>query len=158
MKTFHIQRYNNEGVPLDKFDQFTMRNNEDFSKLLKRIEARGLENIKDNNEVSKIITSLEDIQANEFYRINASYLMAVKNGFTWTQVEDMALEDETRLAVENIVNKVLKYPVTDFPDRVMHDETGKPIMEWDGIFLCYNKVFLCELKHKMTEVSIKKIN
>ncbi|PKY47405.1 hypothetical protein RhiirA4_444825 [Rhizophagus irregularis] len=39
----------------------------------------------------------------------------VKNGSMWTQVEDVALEDETRLAVENIVNKMLKSPVTDFP-------------------------------------------
>lgn len=86
MKTFHIQCYDNEGMPLDKFEQFEMRNNEDFSKLLKRVEARGLENIEDNNKVSKIITSLEDIQTNKFYRISASYLMAVKNGSMWTQV------------------------------------------------------------------------
>ncbi|PKY47406.1 hypothetical protein RhiirA4_358664 [Rhizophagus irregularis] len=36
----------------------------------------------------------------------------------------------------------------------MHDKTGKPIMEWDGIFICCNKVFLCESKHKMTEEKI----
>lgn len=73
----------------------------------------------------------------------------------WTQVEDMALEDETKLAVANIIKKMLKSPVIDFSNRVMHDQTGQPIMEWDGIFICCNKVFLCESKHKMTEVSIK---
>ncbi|CAG8668064.1 hypothetical protein GLOIN_2v1571072 [Rhizophagus irregularis DAOM 181602=DAOM 197198] len=81
MKTFHIQCYDNEGMPLDKFEQFEMRNNEDFSKLLKRVEARGLENIEDNNKVSKIITSLEDIQTNKFYRISASYLYGSKKWF-----------------------------------------------------------------------------
>jgi len=131
-----------------------MCDNEDFRQFLKRVEARGLEDIEDND---KIITSFKNIQANKFYRISASYLKAVKNGVMWTQVEDVALEDKTRLAVANIITKTLKSPVIDFPNRVMHDEAGQAIMEWDGIFLCCNKVFLCESKHKMTEVS-KKIN
>ncbi|CAI2174787.1 4522_t:CDS:2 [Funneliformis geosporum] len=150
MKTFRIQCYDNEGVPLNKFERFTMCD-EDFSKFLKRVEARGLENIDDNNEEPEIITSLEGIQANKYYRISASYLTAVKNGVAWTKVEDTALEDETTLAVKNFVSEKLKSPAKNFPNRVMHDDVGNPIMEWDGIFLCRSKVFLCESKHKITK-------
>ena len=42
---------------------------------------------------------------------------------------DMALEDETKLVVKNVINKAFNYPVKDFPNRVMHDEAGKPITE-----------------------------
>ena len=38
-------------------------NNDDYSNFLKRVEARGLENINDNNEEPKVITSFEDIQS-----------------------------------------------------------------------------------------------
>ena len=155
MKTFHIQCYDDEGVLLNKFERFTMRD-EDFSKFLKRVEARGLENIDDHNEIPKIIMSFEGIQANKYYRLSASYLTAVKN-VVWTKVEDTALEDEKTLAVKNFVSKKFNSPAKNFPNRVMHDEVGKPIMEWDGIFLCCSKVFLCESKHKITQVSIKKL-
>ena len=37
-----------------------------------------------------------------------------------------------RLAVKNMVNEMFKSSVTDFPNWVMHDETEKAIMEWDG--------------------------
>lgn len=53
MKTFCIQCYDNEGVPLNKFEQFTMHD-KDFSKFLKRVEARGLVDIDDNSEELKI--------------------------------------------------------------------------------------------------------
>ena len=34
----------------------------------------------------------------------------------------------------------------------------KRIMEWDGVILCDNEVFLLESKYKMTKVGIKKIS
>lgn len=55
-KTFRIQCYNNEGEPLNKFERFMMRDNEDFSRFLKRVGARGIENINDNNEETEVIT------------------------------------------------------------------------------------------------------
>ncbi|CAG8437154.1 2635_t:CDS:2 [Funneliformis caledonium] len=35
----------------------------------------------------------------------------------------------------------------------MYDEIGQPIMECDGILLYQNKAFLCESKHKMTQLN-----
>jgi hypothetical protein len=110
-------------VCLNKFERFTMCD-EDFSKFLRRVEARGLENIDDDNKEPEIITLLEGIQANKYYRISASFLTAVKNGVAWTKVEDTALKDETILAVKNFVSKKFKSPTKNFP-RVMHDEVGK---------------------------------
>lgn len=59
----HIRNvWSEEGEPLNKFGLSTM-NNDDYSNFLKRVEARGLENINDNNEEPKVITSFEDIQS-----------------------------------------------------------------------------------------------
>ncbi|RIA89359.1 hypothetical protein C1645_738698 [Glomus cerebriforme] len=154
MKSFHIQCYDNESVPLNKFERFTMRD-KDFRGFLKRMKARGLENIDNDNEEPEIITSLEGIQTNKYYRISASYLTTVKNGIAQTKVKDTALEDEMTLAVKNFINKKFKSPAKDFPNRVMHDEIGKLIIEWDRIFLCHSKVFLCESKHKITKEKLK---
>ncbi|GBB96957.1 hypothetical protein RclHR1_02880023 [Rhizophagus clarus] len=73
-KSFYIQCYDDEGVPLNKFELFTM-NDRDFREFLRRVKARGLENIDDDNEISKVITSLDDIQANKYYRIRFSYVV-----------------------------------------------------------------------------------
>ncbi|GET02141.1 hypothetical protein GLOIN_2v1571072 [Rhizophagus clarus] len=98
-KSFYIQCYDDEGVPLNKFELFTM-NDRDFREFLRRVKARGLENIDDDNEISKVITSLDDIQANKYYRIKY----------------------EMTLAVKDFVDKKLKSPAENFPNRVMHDE------------------------------------
>ncbi|RIA81658.1 hypothetical protein C1645_744363 [Glomus cerebriforme] len=63
----------------------------------------------------------------------------------------MTLEDETELAVKNALYKMFISPIKVFLYRIKHNEAGKPIMEWDGILLCCNKVFLCKSKHNMTE-------
>jgi hypothetical protein len=82
--------------------------------------------------------------------------MVVKTGVVWTKVKDMALEDEMTLAVKNFVNKKFKSLAKNF-FQIMYNKVGKPIMEWNGIFLYHNKVFLCESKHKITNISIKKL-
>ncbi|RIA81108.1 hypothetical protein C1645_701088 [Glomus cerebriforme] len=155
--TFCVQCYNKEGEPLDKFELFKMYNNEDLNKFLRRVKARGLENINDSNREPKVVTSFEDIQDYEYYRISASFITAKSKGVAWMKFEDMALENEMTLAVKNVINKTFKSPVKEFPNRIMHDESGKPIMEWDKILLCRDKVFLCESKYKITEEKIDAI-
>jgi hypothetical protein len=70
MKTFCIQCYDDEGVPLNKFERYTMRD-KDFREFLMRVKVKGLANIDDDNEEPEIITSFEGIQANKYYRISA---------------------------------------------------------------------------------------
>ncbi|PKB97888.1 hypothetical protein RhiirA5_367267 [Rhizophagus irregularis] len=133
-----------------------MHDENGFREFLKRVDARGLKHIDDNNEVPKVISTFEGIQPNQLYCISAAYLMAIKKGVTWSKVEDMVVEIETTSALKNKLKKTFKSPVEVF-SRIMHDETGNPIMEWDGILLCRDKVFLCECKHKITEEKINEI-
>ncbi|RGB21652.1 hypothetical protein C1646_678381 [Rhizophagus diaphanus] len=69
----------------------------------------------------------------------------------------MVAEIETTSALKNKLKKTFKSPVEVFTNRIMHDETGNPIMEWDGILLCRDKVFLCECKHKISEEKLNEI-
>ncbi|CAG8717405.1 15263_t:CDS:2, partial [Funneliformis caledonium] len=156
-KTFRVQCNNDEGEPLDKFEEFTIRDENDFCEFLKRVDARGLKHIDDNNEVPKVISTFEGIQPNQLYCISAAYLMDIKKGVTWSKVEDMVAEIETISALKNKLKKTFKSPVEVFTNRIMHDETDDPIMEWDGILLCRDKVFLCECKYKITEEKINEI-
>ncbi|CAG8573416.1 952_t:CDS:2 [Paraglomus brasilianum] len=150
-KTFLVQSYNNEGEPLlGKFEKYAMLNDNEYDIFLKRVEAKGLILISDDNEIPTVVTSLKHIISGETYQINAPYLTAIKKGVTWSKVEDKAIEDETLLAVKNFVNEMFKLPVEIFPSRTMY-KNKNPIMEWDGIIVCDNKVFLLESKHKMTE-------
>ncbi|RHZ86671.1 hypothetical protein Glove_48g67 [Diversispora epigaea] len=155
-KTFYVQAYNNEGELLENFEKFTIRNNEEYKNFLKSMEAKGLECIHDTSNKRQVIISLEDIQHNEFYQINASYLTAIKKGVVWSKVEDMAMENETLLAVKNFLNEKFKLLVETFPNRIMYKK-NKPIMEWGGILVCNNNVFLLESKHKMTDEHVNKL-
>ena len=43
-KTFYVQKYNKEGEPIpDTFEQYTMATDDQFSKFLARVDAKGLE-------------------------------------------------------------------------------------------------------------------
>ncbi|RIB16366.1 hypothetical protein C2G38_1970473 [Gigaspora rosea] len=154
-KTFYIQAYNDEGEPLERLEEFTMYSENNFSGFLKAVDGKGLESIDDDSETPKVINSLRHIRPNQHYRINASHLTAVKKGVTWSKVEDQAMEEETLLAVQNALIEKINGPTTIFPKRVMFDQEGKPLMEWDGILVCEDSVFLCEAKHNMT---LKHIN
>jgi hypothetical protein len=133
-----------------------MHNDNEYHHFLKSFEASGLTCISDTKKVPNVITSLEDIEPGESYQIKASYLTVIKNNITWSQVEDKAMEEETLLAVNNFLNKMFKLTVEIFPYRIMYKDKIS-IMEWDGILVCGNKVFLLEAKHKMTRVCIKKL-
>lgn len=138
------------GNPLsDKFASYTIHNDNEYHHLLESFEASGLKHVSDTNEVPTVIRSLENIVPGERYQIMASYLI-------WSQVEDKATEDETLSAVMNFLNEMFKLSVEVFPDRIMY-KNKTPIMEWDKILICGNKVFLLETKHEMTKVCIKKL-
>ncbi|CAG8458463.1 11162_t:CDS:2 [Paraglomus brasilianum] len=156
-KTFLVQSYNNEGEPLlGKFEKYTMLKDNEYLIFLKRVDAKGLQLISDDNETPMVVTSLNYIIPGETYQINAPYLTAIKKEVTWSKVEDKAIEDETLLAVKNFVNERFKLPVEIFPIRTMY-KNNNPIMEWDGIIVCDNKVFLLESKHKMTKGHIESL-
>ena len=86
-KTIYIQAYNDEGEPLEKFEKYTMHDEDDLRNFLKSVEGKGLESIEDNNEIPNVITSLRDINNNQYYRINSIYLTAVRKGVIWTKIE-----------------------------------------------------------------------
>jgi len=156
-KTFLVQTYDNEGEQLlGKFEKYTMHNNNEYRLFLKSVEAKGLELISDVNDEPAVVTSLEYILPGERYKINASHLTMIRKGITWSQVEDKVMEDETLLAVKTFLDERVKSPVEIFSDRIMY-KNKNPLMEWDGILVCGNKVFLIEEKHKMTDVCIKEL-
>uniref|UniRef100_U9T6W2 Uncharacterized protein n=1 Tax=Rhizophagus irregularis (strain DAOM 181602 / DAOM 197198 / MUCL 43194) TaxID=747089 RepID=U9T6W2_RHIID len=105
-----------------------MHDENGFREFLKRVDARGLKHIDDNNEVPKVISTFEGIQPNQLYCISAAYLMAIKKGVTWSKVEDMVVEIETTSALKNKLKKTFKSPVEVF-SRIMHDETEEKINE-----------------------------
>ena len=133
-----------------------MYNNDQFEKFLRRTEANGLQLLSDNRKSPAVATTLEEIIQGETYQIDAPYLTAVKKEITWSKVEDKAMEDKTTLAVRDFVSERFKLPVEIFPTRTMYNDKDA-IMEWDGIVICENKVFLLESKHNMTEVCIKEL-
>ncbi|CAG8840771.1 32772_t:CDS:2, partial [Gigaspora margarita] len=139
-ETFYIQAYNDEGEPSERFEKFTMHNEDDFRGFLKAIDGKGLESIDDNSETPNVISSLRHIRSNQHYRINASHLTAVKKGVTWSKVEYQAMEEETLLAVQNALIEKINGPTKIFPKRVMYDQEGKPLMEWDGILKHINNL------------------
>ncbi len=59
-----------------------MRDENDFCEFLKRVDARELKYIDDNNEVPKVILTFEGIQPNQLYCISAVYFMAIKKDVT----------------------------------------------------------------------------
>ncbi len=133
-----------------------MKNDREFNNFLKRVEAKGL-GFFDDYGLEHVINSLNSIDINNKYHINSSYFSAIRNQVTWSQVEDQSIENETTLALQRALGKTFKSPVKNFNSHTMYDEKQIAIMEWDGILILDNKVFLCESKHKMTKVSIKKI-
>ncbi|CAG8582045.1 3977_t:CDS:2, partial [Ambispora gerdemannii] len=116
-KTIYVQAYDDEGELLEKFEEYTMHSENDLHTFLKRVDGKGLESIDDNNEVPKVVTSLKYIRPNQYYRINASHLTAVKKQVVWSKVEDQAMEEETLLAVHNALTEKIKAPTKIFPKR-----------------------------------------
>jgi hypothetical protein len=156
-KTFLVQSYNNEGEQLlGKFEKYTMHSNSEYRLFLKSIEAKGLELISDDSDEPAVVTSFEYILPGERYKINAAHLTVIRKGITWSQIEDKVIEDESLLAVKTFLHEMIKSPVEIFPERIMF-KNKTPLMEWDGILVCNNKVFLIEEKHQMTDVCIKEL-
>ena len=79
---------------LEGFNKYSMRDQNEFSTFLKRVEAQGLEHVDDPD---RVITSLKDISTNNYYRISASHLTYIRKEITWSQIEDQAMEKETLL-------------------------------------------------------------
>ncbi|CAI2166123.1 11210_t:CDS:2 [Funneliformis geosporum] len=155
--TFLVQKYDNEGKPLPgKFASYTMCNDNDYRLFLKSFEATGLAHISDDKEVQTVITSLENIVPGERYEIVASYITSIRNNVTWSQSEDKAMEDEVLLAVKNFLDKMFKLTVEIFPERIMY-KNKIAIMEFDGILICGDQVFILEAKYKMTDKHIKSL-
>src|ERR1043165_5801684 len=46
-KTFYIESYDNEGEPLEKFEEHTMYDEDDFCDFMKSVYGKGLESIDD---------------------------------------------------------------------------------------------------------------
>jgi len=161
-KYLFIQYYNNEGIGspdspvLDKFDKFVIFNDVEYNINLDR--ARGLKLISDISETPTIVTSLGDIIPGETYEKKGLYIETINKKVPWPKVEYKAIEDEMLLAVTDFVDKIEMYklPVEIFPTRTMY-KNKKPIMEWDKIIVCDNKVFLLESKPIMTKVCIKEL-
>ncbi|RIA90492.1 hypothetical protein C1645_823334 [Glomus cerebriforme] len=141
MKSFCIQCYDNEGVPLNKFEQFTMHN-EDFRGLLKRMEARGLKNIDDDNEEPEIITS--HIQTNKYYQISVSYLTAQKIQVPAKDFPNRVMNDEEKL-------EMLVEQLKDFPKKlkVMKDVEFKQLSNMEYIGVACAMLFLIELRQNL---------
>ncbi len=116
---------------------------------LKLYEANGLIPFGEKDAIH-----IKFIRPNQKY---AFYITVIKKGVVWSKVEDQAIEEKTLLVVQNALSKLYKAPVKVFPKRIMFDQEGKPLMEWDGILTFGDKVFLCESKHKMTHVSINEL-
>ncbi|GBC01287.1 hypothetical protein RclHR1_04130003 [Rhizophagus clarus] len=149
-KTFYIQAYDKEGNPiLNQYDLYNMKSENEFDKFLRRIDAKGL-GFFDSVGIEHVVTSLDSIDNDMKYHINSSYLSAIKSQITWTQIEDRSIEEETSLALQNSLNKIFKSSVRIFKSRIMFNEKKIAIMEWDGIMVVDDKVFLCETKHNMT--------
>ncbi|CAI2176233.1 10196_t:CDS:2 [Funneliformis geosporum] len=156
-KTFLVQSYNNEGEQLfGKFEKYTMHSNNEYRLFLKSVGAKGLELISDVIDEPAVVTSFEYILPGERYKINASHLTVVRKGITWSQIEDKVMEDESLLAVKTFLHEMIKSHVEIFPERIMF-KNKNPLMEWDGILVCNNKVFLIEEKHQMTDKHVEKI-
>nr|CAG8615900.1 6037_t:CDS:2 [Entrophospora candida] len=111
--TIHIQSYNDEDELLGKFEEYT------------NVDGTGLESINDDNEIPKVIASLNHFQPSRYYRMNAFHLKEVN----WSKVEDQATEEETLLAIQNVPTEKIKAPIKNFPNRVMNNQEGKPLVE-----------------------------
>lgn len=59
-----------------------MRDENVFHEFLKKVNARGLKHINDNNEVLKVISTFKGIQLNQLYCISTVYLIHIKKGVT----------------------------------------------------------------------------
>jgi len=152
-KTFLVQSYDDEDDEGDRlwgeFEKYTMHNNDEYVNFLERVEAMGLERRNDVSNTPMVATSLDHIIPGETYDIiSRSLKSSVKD------IEDRTIEDEMLLAVTNFVNEMFKLPIEIFPTRTMY-KNKNPIMEWDRIIVCDNKVFLLESEHEMTKVCIK---
>ncbi|CAH1765822.1 10728_t:CDS:2 [Entrophospora sp. SA101] len=122
--TIHIQSYNDEDELLGKFEEYTVCNEGNLRIFLKNVDGTGLESINDDNEIPKEVN--------------------------WSKVEDQAMEEETLLAIQNAPTEKIKAPIKKFPNRIMNNQEGKPLVEWNGILMYSDKGFLCEEKHNMT--------
>ncbi|CAI2162841.1 17096_t:CDS:2 [Funneliformis geosporum] len=76
-KRIFIQQYDDKGYPLPNFDSFTIDCQENFEMVLRRSNAMGLELIKNhfneniNDHIPNLITSFEDLIADQEYRYDA---------------------------------------------------------------------------------------
>ncbi|CAJ0642788.1 14496_t:CDS:1, partial [Entrophospora sp. SA101] len=68
--TIHIQSYNDEDELLGKFEEYTVCNEGNLRIFLKNVDGTGLESINDDNEIPKVIASL-----NTFNLVNITELM-----------------------------------------------------------------------------------
>ncbi|RGB24751.1 hypothetical protein C1646_676140 [Rhizophagus diaphanus] len=48
---FYVQKYNNEGNLLDGFEEYSIRDQNEFTSFLKRVEAKGLESIDASDKI-----------------------------------------------------------------------------------------------------------
>ncbi|RIA84272.1 hypothetical protein C1645_742464 [Glomus cerebriforme] len=151
---FYIQEYDEEGHPCQKFCKYKLDNQEEFLHLLKRLDAKGLL-LMDDNDDSNVITSLFDIITNQQYRVVAAHPFVIKNKVTCMQIEDKIMEKEILITIKDTLNKYVKIPFEIFSDRILKDQNGVTIMKSDGILVSDEYVFLCEAKH---EVVIENIN
>ncbi|CAG8815717.1 10077_t:CDS:2, partial [Gigaspora rosea] len=114
-KAFYIQAYNDEGELLERFEKFTMYNEDDLRGFLKAVDKRDW---------------------------NPLIIIAKPQ---------MSLDQRrTLLAVQNALIEKINGPTKIFSKRIMFDQEGKPLMEWDVILVCEDRVFLYEAKHNMT--------
>ncbi|RGB23933.1 hypothetical protein C1646_773784 [Rhizophagus diaphanus] len=98
-------KYNNEQAVSVEFQTGTVDKLQPWN-----FEASGLECISDNDEITKVITSLEKIEPGERYQIVAS-ITTIRKDVAWSQIEDKAIEDETLLAkhIENLINRLSEF-------------------------------------------------
>ncbi|CAG8443259.1 7215_t:CDS:2 [Diversispora eburnea] len=124
-KTIYIQAYDYEGEMLEKFEEYAMYGEEDLRDFLKAVDGKGLESIDDNNE-----------------------------GVVWSKIKDQAMEERNIIGHTTALNEKIRAPTKTFSKRIMKDPEGNPLIEWDGILICEDRIFLCEAKHNMTIVRI----
>jgi hypothetical protein len=111
---FYVQKYNNEGELSDRFEEYLMHDQNEFSSFLKRVEAKGLVSIDASDEKPMVIMSLGDISTKNYYRI------------TWSQIEDQAMEKETLLAIEKALRENIRAPsLKIFNKQILLDSKKK---------------------------------
>jgi hypothetical protein len=151
--TVYVQDYDKEGRFLDTFTRMKFHG-EGFQEFLRNTGAFGLQAIGEIDECPTTLCDIRDLQPKKRYTIHAPHLKAIRDGITWSQVEDQAMEEEKILSIQKALAEVNKKPVEIIGERVMKDEEGKPLMELDGVAVYGDTVFLCEAKRNVTAVCL----